>query len=88
MNDNGIQSTIKEYVRIQDEIGLHDLDMTNFQVWYFNKKLEVHTLQQDTLKPLQRKKTRINHEIDEEVEKIKTLNEYVSYVSREFVSKK
>lgn len=70
-----LQSTIKEYIDVQKETGLYDLDSSNLEVWHLNKKIEAHTLEQDILKPLQRKVKNVNREIEKEEKKINVLNE-------------
>lgn len=77
---NNLQSTIKEYVEIQKATGLHDLDLKNLEAWHLNKKVEMETLEQDILKPLQRKDKHVDKEIGKEERKINALTEWVYFL--------
>lgn len=77
MNDlpSNIKTTIKEFVDTQKATGVHDLDLNNLELWHVNKKAELHDLEQDILKPLQRKVKNINRETEKEEKKINALVE-------------
>lgn len=70
---NNLNAEIKEVVDTQRMTGLHDMDLINLELWYINKKEEVHSLEQDILKPLQRKVRKINKEIEKDETKINLL---------------
>lgn len=72
---SNIQSTIKDYVATQRMTGLHDLDLTNLELWHLNKKDEILGLEQDIVKPLQRKVDQIVGEIEKVDKKIVALSE-------------
>lgn len=77
MNDlpSSIKTTIKEFVDTQKATGVHGMDLINLEQWHVNKEAELHNLQQDILKPLQRKVRNINRETATEEQKIKALVE-------------
>lgn len=72
---SNLQTTIKDFVDTQKFTGLHDMNSINLVLWHLNKKDEVHSLEQEILKPLKRKVRNINNEIVKEEKKIDALVE-------------
>lgn len=72
---NNIETTIKNFVDTQNVTGIYDLDLINLELWHSNKKNEVLNLQQDILKPLQRKVKNINREIEQVQKQVTALDE-------------
>lgn len=70
-----LQSIIKECVEIQKATGLHDLDMLSLKVFHLNKKAEAVMLEQEIMKPLQRKVKNLVKEVGKAKEKIEKLTE-------------
>lgn len=72
---SNLETSIKEFVETQKVTGLHDVDPIHLELWHLNKKDEVHSLEQEILKPLKRKVRNINNEIAKEEKKFEALAE-------------